>query len=89
MYEIMKSAKKKMEEPKDEFEIYGQYVASELKNVKNQRTLLQAKYYINNILLQARMGNFDSNYFGGYQGYGWMARLWRRIPHHIINVDIC
>ncbi|XP_048481508.1 uncharacterized protein LOC125489531 [Plutella xylostella] len=74
-YEIMKSAKKKMKEPKDEFEIYGQYVASELKNVKNQRTLLQAKYYINNILLQARMGNFDSNYFGGYQGYGdgWLG----------------
>lgn len=32
-YEIMRSAKKKMEEPKDEFEIYGQYVASELKNI--------------------------------------------------------
>lgn len=59
-----------MEEPKNEFEIYGQYVASELKNVNNQRTVLQAKYYINNILLQARMGNLDNNNFGRYHGYG-------------------
>lgn len=60
-----------MEESKDEFEVYGQYVASELKNVKNQRTVLQAKYYVNNILLQARMGNFNNNCFSGYHGYGW------------------
>lgn len=67
----MKSAKKKMDEVSNEFDIYGQYVASELKNVQDQRAVLQAKYYINNILLQARMGTFNSGGYGDWwQGYG-------------------
>lgn len=37
VYEIMRSAKKKMEESKDEFEVYGQYVASELKKCKKSK----------------------------------------------------
>ncbi|XP_063538083.1 uncharacterized protein LOC134747388 [Cydia strobilella] len=70
-YEIIKSAKKKMDEvSNNEFDIYGQYVASELKNVKDQRARMQAKYYINNILQQARMGYYNSGGYGEWYGYG-------------------
>lgn len=68
---MMKSAKKKMDEvSNNEFDIYGQYVASELKNVKDERALMQAKYYINNILVQARMGYYNSGGYGDWYGYG-------------------
>lgn len=63
IYEIMKSAKTKMEQPKDEFQVYAEYVATELRNIKNEHAVLQAKYLINNILLEARMGKYN------YTGY--------------------
>lgn len=63
VYEIMKSAKTRMDQPKDEFQIYADYVASELKNIKNEHAVLQAKYFINKILFDARMGKYN------YTGY--------------------
>lgn len=68
MYEILKSAKARMDQPKDEFQVYGDYVASELRNIDNKHALLQAKYFINNILLDAGMGEF--NYAGYETGCG-------------------
>lgn len=59
IYEIMKSAKRKMEQPKDEFQVYAEYVATELRNIKSEHAVLQAKYFINNILLEARMGKYN------------------------------
>ncbi|XP_045781400.1 uncharacterized protein LOC123878298 [Maniola jurtina] len=59
VYEIMKSAKARMDQPKDEFQVYADYVASELRNIKNEHAVLQAKYFINNILLEARMGKYN------------------------------
>ncbi|KAJ8924305.1 hypothetical protein NQ315_007098 [Exocentrus adspersus] len=43
----------------DEFEIYGQYVASELRAIRDEHSLLMAKSYINNVLIDARMGNLN------------------------------
>ncbi|XP_063538691.1 uncharacterized protein LOC134747944 [Cydia strobilella] len=42
----------------DEFEIYGQYVASELRETKDLHSVLVAKRYINDILIKARMGRY-------------------------------
>ncbi|XP_063538246.1 uncharacterized protein LOC134747583 [Cydia strobilella] len=42
----------------DEFEIYGQYVASELRETKDLHSVLVAKRYINDILINARMGKY-------------------------------
>lgn len=69
IYEIMKSAKTKMEQPKDEFQVYAEYVATELRNIKNEHAVLQAKYFINNILLEEyliKMGKY--NYVGYERG---------------------
>ncbi|CAG5037077.1 unnamed protein product [Parnassius apollo] len=59
LFEIVKSAKEKMVEFKDEYDIYGQYVASELRATKNENAVLQAKSYINDILIDARMGKYN------------------------------
>ncbi|XP_063365098.1 uncharacterized protein LOC134653632 [Cydia amplana] len=45
----------------DEFEIYGQYVASELRETKDLHSVLIAKRYINDILFNARMGKYRTN----------------------------
>ncbi|XP_063364646.1 uncharacterized protein LOC134653250 [Cydia amplana] len=42
----------------DEFEIYGQYVASELRETKDLHSVLIAKRYINDILFNARIGKY-------------------------------
>ncbi|XP_053618508.1 spastin-like [Plodia interpunctella] len=82
VYEIMKSAKARMDQPKDEYQIYADYIASELRNIKNEHAVLQTKYFINNILLEARMGkyNYTENAMGSnssdtqsYQSYGYRS----------------
>ncbi|XP_075987812.1 uncharacterized protein LOC142984233 [Anticarsia gemmatalis] len=50
----------------DEFDIYGQYIASELRNVKTEYGMLIAKMHINRIVIEARMGKFDGD---GYRDY--------------------
>ncbi|XP_047503412.1 uncharacterized protein LOC125048665 [Pieris napi] len=49
--EVLKSAKKKMDEreKKDPFDIYGEYIAAELRSVKDDQAVTQAKYHINTI----------------------------------------
>lgn len=61
-FEIMKSAKNKMEATPDHFDVYGRYVASELRLLKDEHSALMAKYYINNILLESRMGKYKQGY---------------------------
>ncbi|KAH9633048.1 hypothetical protein HF086_000408 [Spodoptera exigua] len=82
VYEIMKSAKARMDQQKDEYQIYADYIASELRNIKNEHAVLQTKYFINNILLEARMGkyNYTENAMGSnssdtqsYQSYGYRS----------------
>lgn len=53
-----KDVKKTVRINKDRFEVYGQYVASELREVNHEHSLLMAKYHINNILFEARMGKY-------------------------------
>ncbi|XP_063625247.1 uncharacterized protein LOC134796984 [Cydia splendana] len=48
----------------DEFEIYGQYVASELRETKDLHSVLIAKRYINDILFNARMGKYRKDSAG-------------------------
>lgn len=68
IFEIVKSAKRKMEESKkDEYKIYGQYVASELRQVKNENAVLQTKSYINNILIDMRMDKYNYGYYRNYR----------------------
>lgn len=61
-FEIMRSAKNKMEATPDEFDVYWRYVASELRLIKDEHSALMAKYYINNILIEARMGKYKQDY---------------------------
>lgn len=64
-YEVMKNLKKRLEDNDkmtDDFDIYGKYVASELKNIKDEYSALIAKQYINNILIEARIGKYQ--YYG-------------------------
>lgn len=65
--EVLKSAKKKMDEKekKDPFDIYGEYIAAELRSVKDDQAVTQAKYHINNILYELKMGRYTTTY--GYQ----------------------
>lgn len=60
--EVLKSAKKKMDEKekKDPFDIYGEYIAAELRSVKDDRAVTQAKYHINNILYELKMGRYNT-----------------------------
>lgn len=60
-YEVMSLAKSKML-AQDEFSVYGQYVASELREMKDTHSILMAKYYINNILIDARLGKYRSGH---------------------------
>ena len=60
---IMRSAKIKMlNSTQDEFAVYGQYVGSELRQVKDEHSVLMAKHYINNIFIDARMGKYRRGY---------------------------
>ena len=54
---IMEAKKKKMIEKvtRDEFDIYAEYVASELRNIKSEEEVLMAKSSINDVLLEARL----------------------------------
>lgn len=64
-YEVMKNVKKRLEdrdEMTDEFDVYGKYVASELRNIKNEYSTLIAKQFINNILIDARIGKYRQEY---------------------------
>lgn len=58
-YEFMRLAKSRTLS-QDEFSVYGQYVASELREVKDTNSILIAKYYKNNILIDARLGKYHS-----------------------------
>lgn len=42
----------------DEFEVYGQYVGTELRALNDEHSIIIAKYYINNILLDARLRKY-------------------------------
>ncbi|CAG5019565.1 unnamed protein product [Parnassius apollo] len=57
--EVLKSAKKKMDEKekKHPFDIYGEYIAAELRSVKDDQAVTQAKYHINNILYELKWDN--------------------------------
>lgn len=57
----MQLAKNKMM-AQDEFDVYGQYVGSELRELKDEHSALMAKYYINNILIDARLGKYRPGY---------------------------
>ncbi|VVC98749.1 unnamed protein product [Leptidea sinapis] len=62
--------KKKLEEKDemtDEFDVYGKYVASELRNIKDEYSTLIAKQFINNILTDARIGKYRQEYSTGRQ----------------------
>ncbi|KAJ0173650.1 hypothetical protein K1T71_010799 [Dendrolimus kikuchii] len=56
-------ANKKMKVNKDEFDIYGAYIASELRTVKDDKAVTQAKYFINNILLNLKMGKYNTRVY--------------------------
>lgn len=51
----------KEKEDTDEFDIYSKYVASELRNIKDEYSTLIAKKLINNILIDARIGKYRKN----------------------------
>lgn len=44
---------------RDEFVIYGEYVANKLRNINTLQARNTAQYHINNILYQAETGQFD------------------------------
>lgn len=54
---IMETKKMKMDDKvtRDEFDIYAEYVASELRNIKSEEEVIMAKSCINNVLLEARL----------------------------------
>lgn len=63
---------------RDETDIFGEYVASKLKEIKNTYARNTAHYHINNILFNASMGEYDwptntietpSNAAGAFKGY--------------------
>lgn len=63
---------------RDETDIFGEYVASKLKEIKNTYARNTAQYHINNILFNASMGEYDwptttmetpSNAAGAFKGY--------------------
>lgn len=57
--------KKRLEdrdEMTDEFDVYGKYVGSELRNIKDEYSTLIAKQFINNILIDARIGKYRQEY---------------------------
>lgn len=56
-YEVLHEAKNRMMS-QDEFEVYGQYVGTELRALNDEHSIIIAKYYINNILLDARLGKY-------------------------------
>lgn len=58
-YKVMNLAKNKII-AQDECSVYGQYVASELREIKDEHSVIMAKYYINNILIDARLGKYRS-----------------------------
>lgn len=61
----MKNVKKRLEDRDtipDNFDVYGKYVASELRNIKDEYSTLIAKQYINNILIDARIGKYRQEY---------------------------
>lgn len=64
--EIVKSEKRKM----DEYDIYGKYIASELRALQNDTAVTQAKSYISNILIGMRMGKYNYGYvYHSHPGY--------------------
>lgn len=46
----------------DEFDVYGKYVGSELRNIKDEYCTLIAKQFINNILIDTRLGKYRKEY---------------------------
>ncbi|KAG6443054.1 uncharacterized protein LOC115455727 [Manduca sexta] len=62
-YKLMMEAKKlRNEDCIDEFDVYGKYVASELRNIRDEYSTLIAKQHINNILIDARFGKYRQEY---------------------------
>lgn len=45
----------------DKFDVYGQYIATELRALNDDHSIIMAKYYINNILLDASLGKYRIN----------------------------
>ncbi|XP_060809362.1 transcription factor Adf-1-like [Amyelois transitella] len=60
-YEVLHAAKNRMMS-RDEFDVYGQYVGTELRALNDEHSVIMAKYYINNILLDARLGKYRTIY---------------------------
>lgn len=57
----MHAAKDRMMSPY-KFDVYGQYVGTELRALNKEHIVIMAKYYINNILLDARLGKCPTSY---------------------------
>lgn len=60
-YEVMHVAKNRLMS-RDEFDVYGQYIGTELRALKDEHSVIMAKYYINNILIDARLGKYRTGY---------------------------
>ncbi|CAG4981626.1 unnamed protein product [Colias eurytheme] len=60
-YEVLHAAKNRMMS-RDEFDVYGQYIGTELRALNDEHSVIMAKYYINNILLDARLGKYRTGY---------------------------
>lgn len=56
-YNILKSLYEKRD--RDEFSIYGEYVASKLRKISNYYVRSTAQHHINNILYTAEIGEYD------------------------------
>jgi hypothetical protein len=44
---------------RDDFTIYGEYVAAELRKIKDKHAIAVVKNHINNTLFQGQMGKFN------------------------------
>lgn len=59
-YAVMKQLSSNVKK-RDDFDVYGEYVAGILRNLKSQSILVLAKYEINNALYRAEIADIPSN----------------------------
>lgn len=67
---------------KDEFEIFGKHVACSIRNLKSDFVKSTVKHYINNILYQAEVGEFDPQYSIGSQISAWSTSPSSNSPYY-------
>lgn len=80
-YAVMSELKNKMRQ-RDDFDVYGEYVANTLRNLKNKSVLSYTKFEINNLLYRAETSDESQSAYSSSMSIPFTSSITVTTPYH-------